>query len=165
MWDVAVAHDLPGIDGLAHVEVHAQTDGNDGAEQDEEAHDVDVPLAAEPIEGDEQDGESQCHGAQNLREAIDLEVEEADLGLRVRRVHDGACLSARVHDHADGSAGGQDRVRPQHMVDGEGRDLWLGGEREVFGPPGRRLVRRVDRKCADERVQVLGRRTRDDHGA
>jgi hypothetical protein len=42
-------------------------DRNNGREENEEAEGVDVPLPAEPVEGDEEDRESERDGAENLR--------------------------------------------------------------------------------------------------
>lgn len=42
-------------------------DGDDGREEDEETEDVDGPVTTETVESDEDDRESECAGAEDLR--------------------------------------------------------------------------------------------------
>ena len=116
---VCVALNKPGIDGFAHVEIHAQTDGYHVGEEEKEANEIPVPRATEAFEHEHGNREKHERGKEQLRQRVDLRVQEADLRVRLAGVHDHACVRAGVDHAAYRLAGGHDRARPEHVLDGQ----------------------------------------------
>ena len=71
--------DEPGVDGLGHVDVDAETDGDDVWEEEDESEKVAVPGAVEALERHHDKTQDYHWYEENFGQVVDLEVEETAL--------------------------------------------------------------------------------------
>eukprot|EP00755_Sulcionema_specki_P009752 Sspe_Gene.44556::Locus_21865_Transcript_1_1_Confidence_1.000_Length_3924::g.44556::m.44556 len=74
-----VLHDEEGVHRFPHVEVDAERDGDDRRKQQDEAEEGDVPLAREPLQPNQEEGEEEGEDEEKLRKVVQLQVDQPNL--------------------------------------------------------------------------------------
>jgi hypothetical protein len=84
---LGVSEDTVGIVDLGHIQVDSQGDGDDVGEEEDEAEELDDPLALEVVQGHHEEAEEDHAEEEEFGELVELQVELAYLGRVLSCIH------------------------------------------------------------------------------
>ena len=102
---LGVAVDTVGIVDLGHVKVDSEGDRDDIGQEEDEAEELDDPLALEVVQGHHEEAEEDHAEEQEFGELVELQVELAYLGRVLSGIHVRTSLLASVHHKSQYVAG------------------------------------------------------------